>query len=89
MIRRSIAGLIAVAGLGAAGWALVQRRSSGRLGAQHAVQWPFENDELRSLMGRVIAGQRERITAIEDTAGRARAQSFLEYYERRRQVAAS
>lgn len=89
MIRRIVVGLLAIAGLGAAGWALVQHRGSGRLGAQDAVQWPFETHELRTLMARVVAEQRERIGAIDDMAGRARAQSFLEYYERRRQAAAS
>lgn len=89
MIRRVIVGLIALAGLAAGAWALAQRRGVGRLGEQTAIQWPFETNDLRSLMSRVVAEQRERISTIEDAAGRARAQSFLEYYERRRQAAAS
>lgn len=89
MIRRTIVSLVAIAGLVAAASAVIQRRGSGRLGDDHAVQWPFDAGELRSLMSRVITEQRERTDAIEDPAGRARAQSFLDYYERRRPAAAS
>ncbi|MDQ3547840.1 MAG: hypothetical protein M3439_03385 [Chloroflexota bacterium] len=89
MIRRTIVSLVAIAGLVAAVWAFVQRRGSGRPGEHDAVQWPFEKDELRSLMNRVVIEQRERINAIEDASGRARAHSFLDYYERRRQATAS
>lgn len=89
MIRRTIVSLVAIAGLVAAAWTFVQRRGSGRPGEQDAVQWPFEKDELRSFMSRVVTEQRECINSIEDGAGRARAQSFLDYYERRRQAAAS
>jgi hypothetical protein len=81
--------LIAVCALAAGGWAWFQRRRGGQLGEHDAVQWPFDRAELRSLMTRVVAEQRERVNAIEDTAGRNRAQAFLEYYERRRQAVAS
>lgn len=89
MLRRMWIGLIALIALAAGGWALIQRRNSGRPGEHDAVQWPFDADELRSLMSRVVEEQRERINTIEDAVGRSRAQSFLEYYERRRQAAAS
>lgn len=89
MFRRMMLGVLAVAALVAGGLAVLQRRRSGRLGAQKAVQWPFDRAELRSLMDRVVAEQRERINSIEDVAGKGRAQAFLEYYERRRQAVAS
>ena len=89
MSRRMMVGILAVAALVAGGVAVFQRRRSGRMGADGAVQWPFDRAELRSLMDRVVAEQRERINSIEDVAGRGRAQAFLEYYERRRQAVAS
>jgi hypothetical protein len=87
--RMMFFGILAVAALLAGGLAALQRRRNGRLGADSAVQWPFDRAELRSLMDRVVAEQRERINSIEDVAGRGRAQAFLEYYERRRQAVAS
>jgi hypothetical protein len=89
MIRRMVVGMLALAALAAGGLALFRRRGRGQAGEHDAVQWPFETDELRSLMSRVVAEQRDRINTIEDAAGRGRAQAFLEYYERRRQAAAS
>lgn len=87
MFRRMFAGLIAVAALAAGGWALLRQRGTGRPGADDAVQWPFDKHELRALMSRVVNEQRELISTMENAAGRVRAQSFLEYYERRRQAA--
>jgi|GEM_PF-3943897 len=66
-----------------------KRRKNSTIGEPEAVQWPFESAELRSLMRNVVAEQRARIATIEDQAGRNRAQAFLDYYERRRQAAAS
>ena len=88
-MRRMLIGMLALLGLAGGGWAWLQRRNSGRLGEHDAVQWPFDGAELRSLMAGVVAEQRERVSAIEDIAGRNRAQAFLEYYERRRQEIAS
>lgn len=89
MIRRMIVGMIALAGLVAGAWAFLQRRGSGRLGEHDAIQWPFDAGELRSLMSKVVAEQRDRVNSIEDAGGRGRAQAFLDYYERRRQAAAT
>lgn len=89
MFRRFIVALVVVAGLAVAGLWFSQRGKSGQSGEHDAVQWPFEKSELQSLMGRVIAEQRDRIASIDDAAGRDRATRFLEYYERRRQAAAS
>ncbi|HEX5166507.1 MAG TPA: hypothetical protein VFV93_13980 [Thermomicrobiales bacterium] len=89
MLRRLLVGLIACAGIAAGGWALLQRANRSPAGEPDAVQWPFDTEELRSLMGGVVAEQRDRINAIEDEAGRDRARSFLAYYERRRQAVAS
>jgi hypothetical protein len=89
MLRRLLAGLFAVAGLVAGGWALLQLKRETPTAELGAVQWPFDTGELRSLMSRVVAEQRDRINAIDDEAGRDRARSFLAYYERRRQAVAS
>ena len=89
MFRGLMFGVLAGAALIAGCLAVLQRRRSGRLGADGAVQWPFDGAELRSLMDRVVAEQRERINSIDDVAGKRRAQAFLEYYERRRQAVAS
>ena len=89
MVRRMMPGILTIAVLIAGGLAVLDRRRSGRMGADDAVQWPFDRAELRALMDRVVAEQLERINAIEDVAGRGRAQAFLDYYERRRQAVAS
>jgi hypothetical protein len=89
MIRRRMFGFLAVAALLAGGLAAAQRHRNGRQREGSAVQWPFDRAELRLLMDRVVAEQRERINSIEDVAGKGRAQAFLEYYERRRQAVAS
>ena len=89
MIRQLMIGVLAVAGLAAGGWTWLQRRDRRQRGAHDPVQWPFDIDELRALMTRVVSEQQDRVSAIEDQAGRDRAQAFLEYYERRRQAIAS
>jgi hypothetical protein len=81
--------LAAVSAVIAGGWLFAQRRRDATLNEYDAVQWPFDPAELRSLMSNVIAEQRERIASIDDSAGRDRAQAFLDYYERRRRAAAS
>jgi hypothetical protein len=88
MSRRILVGLVAVGGLVAAGWALLSRRGANSVSDGTAVQWPFDPAELSALMSRVISEQRARVNSINDPAARARALSFLEYYERRRQAAA-
>ena len=87
MIRRIMLGTIAFAGIVGGVWFLSRRGSVGLQDEGDAVQWPFDKDELRTLMSSVVAGQHERINSIEDAAGRERATAFLEYYERRRQAA--
>jgi len=82
-------GLVVLLALVGGVWTWLQRRNGGKLHRLDDVQWPFDKAELRSLMDRVIAEQRDRVGAIEDIAGRNRAQAFLDYYERRRQAAAS
>jgi hypothetical protein len=89
MFRRMMLGGLAVAALVAGSREVFQRLRSGQMGAHETVQWPFDRAELRSLMDRVVAEQRERINSIEDVAGKNRAQAFLDYYERRRQAVAS
>jgi hypothetical protein len=88
-LRRTMIGLVALLALVGGVWSWLQRRNGGKLNRHADVQWPFDKAELRSLMDRVIAEQRDRVSAIEDIAGRNRAQAFLDYYERRRQAAAS
>jgi hypothetical protein len=88
MYRTMMLGGLALIALVAGGLAVSQRRA-GRSGQNEAVQWPFDRAELRSLMDKVVAEQRERVSSIDDVAGRNRAQAFLEYYERRRQAVAS
>ena len=88
-MRKSVFVLLAIWALIAGGWTLVQRRGNGRTGGNDVVQWPFDPAELGALMSNVVAEQRARIASIEDKAGRDRAQAFLDYYERRRQAAAS
>lgn len=88
-MRRVLIVLLAISALASGGWALRQRRNSSGLGEHDAVQWPFDPAELRSLMSNVVSEQRARTASIEDKAGRDRAQAFLDYYERRRQMAAS
>jgi hypothetical protein len=46
-------------------------------------QWPFDRQELRSLMSRVTAEQRSRVEQLEPGPMRDRATAFLRYYERR------
>lgn len=89
MFRRMLMGIVAIAGIFAGAKALLNRRGARGDAESAAVQWPFDSGELRTLMDRVIDEQRDRISSIEDAAGRARARSFLEYYERRRQAAVS
>jgi regulator of sirC expression with transglutaminase-like and TPR domain len=88
-MRRFLMVLAAISAVIAGGWLFTQRRRGGTLSGHEAVQWPFDPTELRSLMANVVAEQRERIASIDDSAGRDRAQAFLDYYERRRQAAAS
>ena len=85
--------LILVLGLAlAAGIALISRRQTGwafaRLGRQPTRpgprQWDLDRAELRALMDRVVAEQRRRVGELEAIPNRARAQAFLDYYERRR-----
>ena len=93
MTRGRVLWLLLVAGA-AAGLFLGRRqlgealgRLTGRDEEPPARQWPFERDELHGLMDRVIAEQRERVSQIEEAPQRARAQAFLDYYERRRAAA--
>jgi hypothetical protein len=76
----------------AAGILLISRRQTGRalarLGRQPARmgprQWDLDRAALRALMDRVVAEQRRRVGEHEAIPDRARAQAFLDYYERRR-----
>ena len=88
MIRRMMIGIVSLLAL-AAGVTMLKRRGGSQFGEHDAVQWPFDQAELRALMDRVIAEQRDRVSAIDDMAGRDRAQAFLDYYERRRRAIAS
>ena len=93
-MKRSYVIGLTVAG-GAAGAAILgRRRIAGVLGRgseapaePEAVQWPFEQNELRTLMGHIVDDQREIVAGLEDAEARARAQRFLEYYEGRRAAA--
>ncbi len=84
--------LIAIGATGAA--VLGRRRIAGALGrgagspaADGQVQWPFDQNELRTLMERVIDHQREIVAGAENPDARGRAEKFLEYYEGRRAAA--
>jgi hypothetical protein len=68
----------------AATWILKRRNSAED--TPDLVQWPFERQELTTLMDRVISEQVGRIRDMEPGPMRDRAQSFLEYYEQRRAV---
>lgn len=89
MVRRWFMAMIALATALAAGWFVVQLKRNGTSDASDVVQWPFDTDELRALMSRVVAEQAERVSSIQDDAGRNRAQAFLDYYERRRRAVTS
>lgn len=84
--RRSMLGIVGTLALLVAVIALVVTRS----GRQHdmgdtPVQIPFDHEELRDLMDRVVDNQREIVAQLDnDAAARQRALGFLRYYERRR-----
>lgn len=73
--------------------ALLAARFAGRVGSRHEQseeqprQWPFDRDELRSLMARVVEEQGERVNLMEPGDSRARAEAFLAYYARRASAA--
>jgi hypothetical protein len=61
-------------------------RVTGQTEAPPAKQWPFERQELRTLMDRVVADQETIVANAESPAARTRAEAFRRYYEGRRSV---
>jgi|GraSoiStandDraft_2_1057267.scaffolds.fasta_scaffold197955_2 hypothetical protein len=59
-------------------------RVSGQAAAPPAKQWPFDGQELRTLMDRVVDDQRTLVANAETPDARARAEAFRRYYEGRR-----
>ena len=93
MLRRlfAILALGAAAAVAALAWRPEVRAALARLAGQEdaptAQQWPFDQGELRTLMDRVVAGQRDIVAQTESASERVRAEAFRRYYEGRRAAA--
>jgi hypothetical protein len=78
-----VVGLAGIAALGRERLMALVSRFAGREDAPVEKQWPFDSDELHSLMGRVVGDQRTIVANAESPAERERAAAFQRYYEGR------